>query len=235
MQPGVKGVRATTAAQQRSAATRARILAAAEALFAEHGYAGTTLDAVADDAGVAVQTVKFVFHTKAQLLLATIDGAAVGPEQIPVVQTPWYQTATTTADDHKRLALIVEHGTDIYARLAPLTAAIDAAAALDADIEARRDATAAQRRRGMAAIADAIVDLHPTLTAELATDALTVLQGPVTFHQFTAGCQWPVTRWKAWQYRLLCNSLLARTTPAKQRRAAIGLSFGSLAVDAPRA
>ena len=38
--------------QKRGERTRARILEAAEIVFAEHGYAGTSLDAVAAQAGI---------------------------------------------------------------------------------------------------------------------------------------------------------------------------------------
>ena len=37
--------------------TRRRILAAARRLFVARGYGGTTMETIADDAGVAVQTV----------------------------------------------------------------------------------------------------------------------------------------------------------------------------------
>ena len=41
---------------------------AAYKLFCENGYLGTTIRAVADDAGVAVPTVYYTFGTKAALL-----------------------------------------------------------------------------------------------------------------------------------------------------------------------
>ncbi len=54
-------------------ATRRRILDAARKLFAERGFGGTTLEAVAAEAGVAVQTIQQAFGSKKGLLRAQLD------------------------------------------------------------------------------------------------------------------------------------------------------------------
>jgi TetR/AcrR family transcriptional regulator, regulator of cefoperazone and chloramphenicol sensitivity len=63
-------------------ATRDRLLVAARALFADRGWAGTTLKEVAREAGVAEPTVYAVFGNKAGLALGfleVVDGAADVP------------------------------------------------------------------------------------------------------------------------------------------------------------
>ena len=63
--------------------TRGRLLDAARGLFADRGWAGTTLRAVADEAGVAEPTVYAVFGSKAGLakaLLDVVDSEANVPE-----------------------------------------------------------------------------------------------------------------------------------------------------------
>jgi AcrR family transcriptional regulator len=62
----------------RARQTRARIAASAARLFAERGYLGTPMDAIAAEAGVAVQTVYFAFRTKPELLIAAYDQAVLG-------------------------------------------------------------------------------------------------------------------------------------------------------------
>ena len=62
--------RRPTLREERAAVTRHRILDAARHRFFEDGYAATTLRAVAEDAGVAVQTVYAVFGSKAAILAA---------------------------------------------------------------------------------------------------------------------------------------------------------------------
>ena len=76
--------------KERAAATRRRILDSALTAFSTHGYSSTTMDAVAADAGVAVQTVYFTFRTKGELLQAVYEHAVLGPEQTPPHQMPWW-------------------------------------------------------------------------------------------------------------------------------------------------
>lgn len=58
---------------RRKAATRHRILDAADAVFAKRGYAETSLEQIADAADVAVRTIYLHFPSKAALLLAYFD------------------------------------------------------------------------------------------------------------------------------------------------------------------
>ena len=66
--------------RDRADATRLRIVRAAYELFCERGYAGTMLADVAKRSGVAVATVRFVFHTKAELLSRVFDFAVMGDD-----------------------------------------------------------------------------------------------------------------------------------------------------------
>ena len=215
----------------RSRRTREAILQAAFDRFAADGYVATALDAIASEAGVAVQTVKFVFHTKAELLLGVIASAAADDQARPTPEQPWFREATSTADGHRALALTVEFGTAIYERLAPIVAAITTAATLDEEVRAQRSKTVASRRRGMGWVIEAIHergDLTPDLGVDAATDVMFVLQSPENLHAFTVTCGWPIDAYKAWQYQALCTLLLARTTRAARQKAANELSFATL-------
>ena len=56
-----------------AAETRREILRAARRLFAKHGYAGTSLQQIAEESGVAVQTIYSSVGSKAALVLALND------------------------------------------------------------------------------------------------------------------------------------------------------------------
>jgi AcrR family transcriptional regulator len=214
----------------RSLRTRQKIVEAAFERFAAEGYAAT-LDEIARRAGVAVQTVKFVFHTKAELLLEVIGSVAAGSNARPTDEQPWFVEAISGRNGHRALALTVEFGTAIYERLAPLSAAIATAATVDRDVADRRAKTIAARRAGLAKIVEALRrggDLTADLDVTEATDVLFVLQSPENFHAFTAVSGWPVNRYKAWQYKTLCTALLARTTVASRRRESADLAFSEL-------
>lgn len=58
---------------ERSAQTRSELLAAAERRFFVHGYHGTTLDDIADEAGYTKGAVYSTFRNKAGLFLALFD------------------------------------------------------------------------------------------------------------------------------------------------------------------
>ncbi|WP_243059130.1 TetR/AcrR family transcriptional regulator [Nocardioides sp. SR21] len=90
----VKGGRAYDASRRREAAERTRlaILAAARDLFAENGYAATSVQAVAERARVAVDTVYAKVGRKPELLLAVHDMAlAEGPEPVPAEERDYVQ------------------------------------------------------------------------------------------------------------------------------------------------
>jgi AcrR family transcriptional regulator len=71
--------------QKREPPGRPAIAAAARKLFAERGYAGTTIEAIAQEAGYAVPTVYFHFGSKAAIVGYLID-AMEAEDIVPVFQ-----------------------------------------------------------------------------------------------------------------------------------------------------
>ena len=71
---------APTMRERKQRATRERLLAVAQTLFAQRGYDGTTMDDIAADADVSRATAFNYFPRKEQLLLALIGAcpAAIG-------------------------------------------------------------------------------------------------------------------------------------------------------------
>lgn len=119
-----------------SAATRARILAAARALLvAGDGFGGFTVDAVARQAGVARMTVYYQFESKRGLLEALCDSLALegGMERLP--------EAFREPRPDAALAELIGAFSHLWAMDRPLMRRLQALAALDGDfgqvIEAR--------------------------------------------------------------------------------------------------
>ena len=93
------GPGATDGRRQRSMRTRARVVDAGEQLFVERGYLATTIEAVAERAGVAAQTVYYVFGTKRNLLAAVLDASIAGDvEPVAVLERPWFDELETAGD-----------------------------------------------------------------------------------------------------------------------------------------
>ena len=193
-------------------ATRRRIIEASLVRFRGEGYAATTMETIAADAGVAVQTVYFTFHTKAELLLAALTiagGEPDGPED--PVERFWFDRVMAASSGARRLALIVELGNEIYRRVAPLMPAVRAAASVDPGVDLAWQGLAARRRDGMRRVIDVFVrreELRPGLGADLALDLLFGVHRSETYLAFTEECGWPIERFKAWQFATLARQLL---------------------------
>ena len=199
--------------RERAKATRRRIAEAALTRFSGQGYAATTMDAIAGDAGVAVQTVYFTFHTKAELLIAALKIAGGGPGAAEeVLARDWMAQVVDAPDGPRRLALIVEHGNEIYRRVGPLLPAVHSAASVDPDVALAWQGLVDARRSGMRRVVDEVFarrhELRPGLDPALALDLLFGLHRAEVYVAFTVECGWTVERFKAWQFVTLARALL---------------------------
>jgi TetR/AcrR family transcriptional regulator of autoinduction and epiphytic fitness len=217
----------------KAAATRRRIAEAAYGLFAAQGYAATTMEMVAREAGVAVQTVYFVFHTKPELLVSALKVAGGGPgESMEVTERPWVREAIAATDGGRRLALTVEGGNSIYRRLAPMLGAVGAATALDTEVALSWTQLVARRRDGMRSLVGLMAargELRPGLDEALATDVLFGLLRPELYLAFVVECGWSTERYDAWMFTTLCRQLLPMEVAAEAltpgATATTGVSF----------
>ena len=198
--------------REQAKVTRERILATAFTQFGDDGYLPTTMESIAAAAGVAIQTVYYVFKTKSQLLREVVEFAGGGEsDPVPVMQRAWMKEAFTTSDPHHAVALIVEHGVDIYARVAPLWPVLHTAASVDDQIAAYWQSVNDGRRQGMRGFAASLEErdaLRPGLTASRAADILFVLDSHETFLGFTRGAGWSLEEFKTWLFETLCSQLL---------------------------
>lgn len=215
------------------AETRRRILEAARSLFSEQGYASTTLAAIADRAGVAVQTVYFTFHTKGELLMEVVLAAGADDPDAPRHQDRgWYREMVASTDARRQLALLSEHGTDIFARIAPLIGLVEAARASDANLDTAWHQTVMARRDALRDQMEVVARngaLRPELGVDDAADIVYVLQRPETLRALTTECGWSFERYKAWLYRTLCDQLLVGGpgTGSDVALATAGMSFAA--------
>jgi AcrR family transcriptional regulator len=218
------------ARRDRANATRRKLVDVAYSLFCQQGYAQTTMESIAAEADVAVQTVYYVFGTKAGLLREVIETAAAGqPDPPPVAQRSWMQQALATEDGHRALATAIEHGVDIYARVAPLGPTIKTAAASDPDIDAYWRRITDGRRAGMGQFIASLAEhgqLQAGLDPQRATDLLFVIYSHETFLGLTQDADWAIAEYKAWLYKTLSHQLI--TPRGRRAKATQGLSYHDL-------
>ena len=123
--------------REQAAATRRDILAAAQRLFEQQGYAATTMAEIATEAGVALKTVYTAFETKSGVLRALWNLLLRGDERdVPVMDRAWYREVLDEPDPERQLRLNARNSRIVKVRVAALLEVIRQAAPLDPDIEA---------------------------------------------------------------------------------------------------
>jgi AcrR family transcriptional regulator len=119
-------------------ATRQSVIAAAGRLFSERGYAGSTIEAIAKAAGVAVPTVYAAFGNKLSILRALIDAAIDEAEPRPVAERLREQAAGAS-DPATRVQKMMRLHVSLLAQSADVRRVVRGAAAADPEIQALLD------------------------------------------------------------------------------------------------
>ena len=135
----VKGKRrySSVVRDEQAARTRARILDAAADLFAERGYARTTVQDLAEHAGVARDTVHAVFGSKARILTALIDVRLVPDGAVAnVTETPAAQAIKDEVDPRKQLERFATWIAGLSTRLRPAFEILRTASAVEPEMAA---------------------------------------------------------------------------------------------------
>lgn len=208
----VKRVRRGSRQRERSAATRARIREAAGRLFVQRGYPATTIESIAVEADVAVQTVYFVFGNKRALLSEVLDIAIAGDDApVPLLERPWVAELRQEADPRQAVRLLVHQSSQIVGRQAPLAQALRGAAAVDPEIagllavyQERRLATMTELLRPLAARGA----LAPDLDLTRAADLVYALSSHELYQLLVVDRGWSPTAWEVWLAELLIDQLL---------------------------
>jgi AcrR family transcriptional regulator len=118
-----------TGRRQAAVRTRAAILDAARELFAERGYSATPMTAIADRAGVALDTVYASAGRKPELARLLIETAISGTDEaVPAEQRDYVQAIQAAPDARTKIAVYATAMAAIAPRLAPVLAIIQQAA-----------------------------------------------------------------------------------------------------------
>jgi AcrR family transcriptional regulator len=195
----------------RAQETERRVLAAANAAFAELGYVGTSMAAIAERAEVDPRTVYKIFGTKVGLLSRLVDVTMVGDQEaIPVMERPWATAAfdaPTAAERTSAFASacrsIMERAGAVFRTAAQAAVAEPEAAALWALGQRKReeDATAF-----VAALEEASM-LRADRTPRHATATVWLLASPETYLQLTEGLGWSLDDYEQWLEAALVDAL----------------------------
>ncbi len=188
--------------------TRRKVLESARRLFVARGYAGTTVAAVADHAGVSPETIYMSLGGKRGLLEGVMD--ITGPHDSAVDDDQWWTMVAELPSASARVDKMVEYSCRILARTRPIHAIIRGAAdkeAFAADLGRRllseRLANQTERiRRYLAG------ELRAGLSFSAAGERYCALTSPELYHLLTVELGWSAEQHLQWVTQLLRSELI---------------------------
>jgi TetR/AcrR family transcriptional regulator, regulator of autoinduction and epiphytic fitness len=193
--------------------TRRRVLDAAEALFTRDGYAATTMNAIAEQADVAVQTLYAVFGNKRAILTELIDARVVGDDHAgSLPDRDEWRAMERQPDPHRQLALFAQIATRIGNRSAAINEIMAQAAGADPEIAAIYQQQRQSRYRDERRIARSLAGkgaLREGLSETQAADIIWAIGTTRTYRALVGERRWTTDQYEHWLKDLLARALLA--------------------------
>lgn len=192
--------------------TRLRVLEAARRLFVRDGYASTSIQALADEAGVAVQTIYASFGSKRQVLKEVFDTSVVGDDEgVPLVERPEWRAWEEEPEPERRMHLFAKAQRMVSGRTAEVMQVLSGAAASDPEIaqmynEAERARYTDQRR--LAELLHRRHQLRQGLSPDRAADIIWTLAGPCVYTDLVRHCGWSEQDYERWLSAQLRSALV---------------------------
>lgn len=177
--------------------TRRRLAASARKLFAQKGYAATTIESIASDAGMAVQTFYAAYGSKRAVLLALLDETEREAD-LPGLRDRLQESAS---DPPQQLRHVIDFNVRLFQGAGDVLEVLRAAGSADADLAAVWREGEDRRREGQAPLVRewARLDtLRPGLSEHEAADILWAFTGPDTYQLFIRERAWPVSKYADW-------------------------------------
>ncbi len=198
--------------QARTRLARAAVIEAAQALFLDRGYAGTTIEALSDLADVPPATVYRLFSSKLGILKALLDVSIAGDDQaVALEERPQVRALLADPDPGNQLSGFAGITRGIMSRAEPVHRILVSAAGSDPDAAALLAEQTRQRQRGQAQIARSLARagaLRPKLRERDATDIIHALMSPEVYRLLVGDRGWHPERYEQWLTDVLIDQLL---------------------------
>src|SRR5260370_34777413 len=203
----------STLRQGEASETRGRILDTAQRLFPQRGYAATTMEVIASEAGVATDTVYAAFGTKAGLLHKLLD-VRVGGDDLPVALLDRTEPRKVRAEpsQRKQIAGFAADVAQIQERAVPVDDIIRSAAAVDPEIAAFRARMHGVRYDNMRQFVSWLAAngaFRGGISQDEAAAVVWTLAGPEVHRLLRTERGWSRERYAAWLADTLTRTLLA--------------------------
>ncbi len=190
--------------QRQALETRRAILRAARTLFAERGYATTSIEVVAEEAGVATRTVYAAFGTKKGILGAICEEwlteSGVVEDIAEGLQEP---------DLGRRLAVVARSSRRQWESERGVTSLLEGAAASDVDVARMLVGWKNDRARSLHSVVTGLEQsLRQGVNGRRAGAIIRALTSADVYSELVAGEGWTPDDYQRWLEGLLCAMLL---------------------------
>jgi AcrR family transcriptional regulator len=198
--------------QEQAQETRQRILAAALKLFSTHGYAGATVEAIAQEAGVAPLTIYAGFGNKRSILASLIDVSVGGDERpIPLLQRPGPQSVLREKNPTRQIHDFAADISNILERVAPLFEIMRMAAKTETEIAEMLKSILEKRLHNIGVFVQHVsanTSLREGLDNFQATELVWAIASPEVYRLLTVDRGWSKARFSIWLGDTLTRLLL---------------------------
>jgi|SRR5579859_594855 len=196
--------------RERAGLSRDAAVRAAERRFLRDGYANTTIAAIADDAGVSVDTIYKSFGGKAGLIRAVRARALLGEGTVPAEQRS-DALRTRERDPRKIIEGWGVLTTEVAPRVAPILLLVRDAAATDPELRSLLEELDADRLRRMTENARRLHQsghLRKGLTVDRAAEALWTYSAPELYELLVLRRSMPIEDYGRFIAEAICSAVL---------------------------
>src|SRR5438445_2784138 len=205
--------------ERQASDTRVRIVEATRQLLQSDGYAGMTIEAIAQWAEVSAQSVYAIFKSKTGILIALLDQSMFGPDYEEVVQQ-----ALSASDPETRLrraASVARQIRGAQSAAFDLLRGAGVVAPELAKLERQRERLRYEKEEGMIIFLRDAGRLRPGLNHKTARDIFWMLTGGDVYRMLVRERGWSPQKYQDWLADTLVLSLLSsgRATRSKSGNA----------------
>lgn len=190
--------------QRQALWTRRLIVDAARELFLEQGYSATTIEAIAEEAGVAVSTVYAAYKNKRTILRAIREA---WHEQTQAREIN--EEASRQPDPKRRLRMVANATRRQWETGGAVVAVYQGAAAADREAAAELKEALRGRRTALDRIVEGMKEaLRPDLEVDRAAAILRALCRAEVYRELVEESGWSPDEYEAWLFETLAEQLL---------------------------
>jgi AcrR family transcriptional regulator len=187
--------------------TRRRIVEATRRLLQSEGYAGMTIEAIAQRAEVSAQSVYAIFKSKTGILVALLDQSTFGADYEKVVQQ-----AVSQNDPETRLrcaAAVARQIRGAQSAAFDLMRGAGVVAPELAKLQQQRERLRYEKEEGVINFLRDSGRLRPGLSHKAARDIFWMLTGGDVYRMLVSERGWSAQQYEDWLADILVHSLLA--------------------------